>query len=494
MEKVYFACFQSKITSRRSKLLVQRHGIDVHTFQCHMRAFRTLCVVSLQIGVFVATGIQPVVAQSLPFKGQLPWQSPLSPPTPQGQSPIKLPAPPPGTEVEKSGDQASQLSRYILGPGDAIGVVVQHPPGRYILGPGDAISVAVQRFPDLSFQAQINPEGNITVPLLGTVSLKGLSLQQAQEKIRSGLNRYVVDPIVTMSLVGQRPELNFQAQINPEGNIVVPQVGTVSVQGLTLEEAQEKIRSSLSRMLVAQDVVAVSLVGQRPVQITISGEVSRPGIYPVISSSPRINDALLSAGGSTNMADLRLVEVRRKLIDGSVVSQKIDLYTPLQHGGVIPNLRLQDGDALIVPRREIATDDSYDRKLVARSTLAVPQIRVRILNYAAGGIVTVPLPNGSNFIDALTGVSLDTTNLSKIALIRFDPERGKAVTQKINGKKALQGDVSQNVPLQDNDVIVVGRNLIGKITNAISLITAPFYNVESFIRFFTIFNGNTNGF
>jgi len=458
-----------------------------------MRAFRTLCVVSLQIGIFVATGIQPVVAQSLPFK-ELPRQSPLSPPAPQGQSPIKLPAPPSGTEVDKSGDEASQLSRYILGPGDAIGVVVQHPPGRYILGPGDAISVAVQRFPDLSFQAQINPEGNITVPLLGTVSLKGLSLQQAQEKIRSGLNRYVVDPIVTMSLVGQRPELNFQAQINPEGNIVVPQVGTVSVQGLTLEEAQEKIRSSLSRMLVAQDVVAVSLVGQRPVQITISGEVSRPGIYPVISSSPRINDALLSAGGSTNMADLRLVEVRRKLIDGSVISQKIDLYTPLQHGGVIPNLRLQDGDALIVPRREIATDDSYDRKLVARSTLAVPQIRVRILNYAAGGIVTVPLPNGSNFIDALTGVSLDTTNLSKIALIRFDPERGKAVTQKINGKKALQGDVSQNVPLQDNDVIVVGRNLIGKITNAISLITAPFYNVESFIRFFTIFNGNTNGF
>ncbi len=460
-----------------------------------MRAFSTLCVVSLQIGVFVATAIQPVVAQSLPFKGQIPKQSPLSPPVPSGQSPIKLPAPPPGTEVDKSGSEGSQLSRYILGPGDGIGVMVQHPPGRYILGPGDGISVVVQRFPDLSFQTQINPEGNITVPLLGTVSLKGLSLQQAQEKIRSGLNRYVVDPIMALSLVVQRPELNFQAQINPEGNILVPQVGAVSVQGLTLEEAQEKIRSSLSRILVAQDVVAVSLVGQRAVQITISGEVSRPGIYPVLSLNPRINDVLVSAGGSTNMADLRQVEVRRKLIDGSVVSQKIDLYTPLQHGGVIPSLRLQDGDALIVPRREIATDDNYDRKLVARSTLAVPQIRVRIINYASGGIVVVPLPNGSNFIDALTGVSLDTTNLSKIALIRFDPERGKAVTEKINGKKALEGDVSQNVPLQDNDVIVIGRNLIGKITNAISLITAPFYNVESFIRFFNIFNGgNTNGF
>ncbi|MBO3462363.1 polysaccharide biosynthesis/export family protein [Aetokthonos hydrillicola Thurmond2011] len=458
-----------------------------------MRALSTLCVASLQVSVFLATAIQPVVAQSVQLKRQAPRQSPLSPPPPPAyfQSPVKPPAPPPGTEITPSGSQGTpQLGRYLLGPGDAIGVTVQRPPGRYLLGPGDAIGVTVQRFPDLSFQAQINPEGNITVPLLGTVSLKGLSLQQAQEKIRTGLNRYVIDPIVSLSLVLQRPELNFQAQINPEGNITVPQVGVVSLQGLTLEEAQEKIRLSLSKILVEQDIIAVSLIGQRPVQITVSGEVSKPGIYPINSSSPRVGDALVLAGGSTNAADLRHVEVRRKLIDGSIVSQKIDLYTPLQNAGEIPNLRLQDGDAIVIPRREIATGDNYDRNLVSRSTLAAPQIRIRVLNYAAGGLVTLPLPNGSTFIDALTGINLDTTNLSGVALVRFDPERGKAVTQKINAKKALQGDLSQNVPLQDNDVIVVGRNLIGKITNAISLITQPFYNIESFIRFFDIFNGN----
>jgi polysaccharide export outer membrane protein len=490
MEKVDFASFQSKITFRRTKSPNKRHCINVHTFRCHMRAFSTLCVVSLQVGVFVATGIQPVVAQPLPTNRQLPRLSPFSPLTPQGKSPIQPPVPPPSPEVTPSRSQEQPLTRYLLGPGDTIGVLVQRPPGRYILGPGDAISVTVQRFPDLSFQAQINPDGNITVPLLGTVSLKGLSLQQAQEKIRVGLNRYVIDPIVTLALVGQRPEFNFQALINPEGNIVVPQAGNVSVQGLTLEEAQEKIRSALSDILVDQDVVAVSLVGQRPVQITISGEVTRPGIYPVSSLTPRVGDALLLAGGSTNTADLRKVLVRRTLLDGSVVSQKIDLYTPLQKGGAIPNLRLQDGDAIIVPRRDIATSDNYDRNLVGRSTLAVPQIRIRVLNYSAGGLVTLPLPNGSTFIDALSGINLDTANLKQIALVRFDPERGRAVTQKINAKKALSGDVSQNVPLQDNDVIVVGRNLIGRITNAINTVTQPFFNIESFIRFFDIFNGN----
>ncbi len=439
-----------------------------------MRAFSALCLVSLQVGVFLTTPIQLVVAQPFP-----------------GQSPRQPPSPVPGTEVvpPNTNDEISpQLSRYLLGPGDTIGVVLQRPPGSYRLGIGDAISVAVQRFPDLSFQAVINPEGNIVVPLLGTVSLQGLTLEEAQEKIRLGLNRYVVDPIIVLALTGQRPDFGFQAVISPEGNIVVPQVGTVSLQGLTLEEAQEKIRLGLSRIF-PDPIVVVSLAGTRPVQVTISGEIFRPGIYPINSSTPRVADALLISGGSTLNADLRQVQVRRKLIDGSVVSQTLDLYAALQDGGSIPNLRLQDGDAILVPRHELGNDDGYDRNLVARSSLATPQIRVRVLNYAAGGINIQALPNGSTFVDALGGVNLDTANLRDIALVRFDPERGKAVTQKLDAKKALGGDASQNVPLQDNDVLIVGRNLIGRITNFLTTITQPFFNVQSFLRFFDNFGG-----
>jgi polysaccharide export outer membrane protein len=468
-----------------------------------MRFFNALSSAGLYVGVFLVTIAQPVVAQ-IPTQKQPQGQTPAPVPnipagqtpapvpnTLEGQSPRQPPAPVPGsTDFVAPGLQegmSPQLNRYLLGPGDSINVLVQRPPGRYRLGPGDGITVSVLRFPDLSFQAAINPEGNIAVPLLGTVSLKGLTLEQAQEKIRSGYNRFVVDPIVTLSLAAQRPEFNFSAQINPEGNIIVPQVGTVSLQGLTLEEAQEKIRLALSRELV-DPLVSLSLIGQRPVQVTINGEVNRPGIYPIGSVTPRVSDALFLAGGSATMADLRQVQVRRKLVDGSVVSQTIDLYTPLQNGGEIPNLRLQDGDAIIVPRRELANDDSYDRTLVSRSTLATPQIRIRVLNYAGGGIVTVPLPNGSTFIDVLAGINTDSANLSEIALVRFDPERGRAVKQTINAKKVLAGDVSQNVPLQDNDVIVVGRNLIAKITNLISTFTRPFYDIRSFLYFFGVYD------
>ncbi|WP_414513592.1 polysaccharide biosynthesis/export family protein [Nostoc sp. PCC 9305] len=445
----------------------------------YMRGFSALCFVSLQVGVFLTTPIQLVVAQPFPS---------------QGQSPGKFPSPVPVNEVAPLGaneEISPQLSRYLLGPGDAIGVVLQRPPGPYRLGIGDGISVSVQRFPDLSFQALINPEGNIAVPLLGTVSLQGLTLEEAQEKIRLGLNRYVVDPIIVLALVTQRQDLSFQAVISPEGNIIVPQVGTVSLKGLTLEEAQEKIRLGLSRFF-PDPVVVVSLAGTRPVQVTISGEIFRPGIYPISSPTPRVADALLISGGSTLNADLRQVQVRRKLIDGSVISQTIDLYAALQNGGSIPNLRLQDGDAILVPRREVGNEDSYDRNLVARSSLATPQIRVRVLNYAAGGLSIQALPNGSTFVDALGGVNLDTANLRDIALVRFDSERGKAVTQKLDAKKALGGDASQNVALQDNDVIVVGRNLIGRITNFLTTITQPFFNVQSFLRFFDNIGGGSN--
>jgi protein involved in polysaccharide export with SLBB domain len=410
--------------------------------QYHIKA---LYATSLYLGVFIATTTQAVAAQkfdpvtkdiqTLNRKSKLiadpawlissnkkirtpPSQLPPPPPlTPSPSTPLQFQAPPPEPPSPPAGTETVPLTN------------IESPQlSRYRLGPGDAISVIVQRFSDLSFQASINPEGNIVVPLVGTISVQGLTLEEAQEKIRIALDRYVISPSVV-----------------------------------------------------------VSLAAQRPVQVTITGEIVRPGIYPIGSGTPRIGDAILVSGGSTMLADLRQVQIRRTLVDGSIVSQNIDLYTPLQNGGQFPNLRLQDGDAIIVPRREVATDASYDRNLVARSSLAQQQIRIRILNYSVSGIATVPLANGSTFIDALSGINVDSANLREIALIRFDPERGKAVTRRLDGKKALMGDASQNVALQDNDVIIVGRNLIGRISNAISTITRPFFDIQSFTRFFDFF-------
>ncbi|HEY9301208.1 MAG TPA: polysaccharide export protein, partial [Phormidium sp.] len=96
------------------------------------------------------------------------------------------------------------------------------------------------------------------------------------------------------------------------------------------------------------------------------------------------------------------------------------------------------------------------------------------------------IASGSSFLDAFTasGVSLVGTDLDSVAVIRFDPERGRAIVRELNARRALFGDASQNILLQNNDVIVIGRNLVGRITYALNVFTQPFRDILGFLLFF----------
>ncbi len=282
------------------------------------------------------------------------------------------------------------------------------------------------------------------------------------------------------------PEFSGGGNLDLEGNILLPIIGKVPLLGLTLDEAQNRIAAELRRFLVKETEVIVSLAGVRPAEITVGGEIVRPGYYPLGTGS-QLATVITAAGGTTGLADLRSIIVRRVLpTDGSVIECKADLFTPLQNGMPLPNVRLQDGDAVIVSRIELGQDQSYDNVLVSLSNLAQPQITVRVLSYPNNGIGTISLANGSTFLDALSSVASNITqaNVNEIALIRFDQEQGKAVTQVLNGRAALFGDISQDIPLQDNDVIVVGRTLVAKITNALNVFTQPFRDILGFLLFF----------
>ena len=297
----------------------------------------------------------------------------------------------------------------------------------YRLGPGDAFFVNVRQFPDLSFQATLDIQGNVIVPLQGVVSFNGLTLNQSDALITGIFNQYVIEPDVSLTLIAQRG-----------------------------------------------------------VEVTILGEVVRPGYYPL--GAPQIASALLTAGGTTNTADLRSIIVQRRLPDGQLLERNIDLFTPLKDGDALPDIALQDGDVILVERLDPAALDEYDQALVARSTLATPTITVRLLNYGpAGGVLSaVDLPNGSRFADALvrTGVNADASNLNEIALVRFDETAGQAVTTLINGNDAFRGIPTENPPLQQNDVIIVNRSLLARVTYALNTFTQPFRDVLGFLLFF----------
>lgn len=364
----------------------------------------------------------------------LPESQPLeSQPLPTPSEPLEEGLPPLNSTPDPTLDNRPPL------PPDWFNRILGQPQPRvfddYRLGPGDAIFVTVQRFPDLSFQATLDIRGNVIVPIAGAVNLAGLTLEEVQEQIFLAYNQYVVDP-----------------------------------------------------------QVSVTLTTQRPVEVTVLGEVTRPGFYPL--AAPQVSTALLTAGGSTVDADLRAVRVQRYLADGELLERTVDLFTPLKAGEALPDVRLQNGDVLIVPRLDPSQLDEYDRTLVASSTLAKPEITVRVLNYASGGrgiearFNNVVIRNGSRFLDVLAqaGVNPDLAAYNRIAVLRFNPEKGSADTFLVDAMAAVNGDQAQNIPLQDNDVIVVDRNLLARITYSLNTFTQPFRDVLGFLLFFEQLN------
>ena len=283
------------------------------------------------------------------------------------------------------------------------------------------------------------------------------------------------------------PEMNFQATLDLEGNILVPLVGIRSFQGLTLNQAKSMLQAEMARLFV-NPVVDLTLVARRPVRVTLLGEVFRPGFYPL--EDPQLTSALLSAGGVTRLANLTTVQVRRTVFDRDgnpleMIEQNFDLFDPLKNGQALPNVRLEDGDVVIIPTLTEVEATQYDRTLVARSNLAYPAMTIRVLSYPTR-IGNLTLPNGSTFVDAVTALSPSQSeaNLRTIGLIRFDPELGEVTTQELNAKQALLGDASQNVVLEENDVLVISRSLLGRVTHYLNTFTQPFRDVLGFLLFF----------
>jgi polysaccharide export outer membrane protein len=320
---------------------------------------------------------------------------------------------------------------------------------------------------------------------------EGTSLPSLNSTSEAQFNLYRLDTGDSVNVnVPRFAEFSGGATIDSEGNVILPIIGRISLTGLTLAEAEQKISYELStRFLQQRPEVLITLTEPRPAQITLLGEVVKPGFYAFVSGSP-LTVALQAAGGSTQRADLRSVILRRSLADGSVIEEEVDLYTPLISGKALPDIRLQGGDTIVVPKLEVGKDRDYDQRLVARTTLPQQTIAVRIVAPVPEGgtaLRNVNLPNGSTFLDAIASLPAGDgllVRVEEIALMRFDPERGTVITQKLNTKKALNGDIAQNIPLQDEDVIIVSRTLIGKAFNFFNVLTRPIRDILGFRAFF----------
>ncbi len=147
-------------------------------------------------------------------------------------------------------------------------------------------------------------------------------------------------------------QLALTAVVNREGAVVLPDVGTIPVNGLTLDGARSRIRAVLARVYAGlrpageRSTISldVSLGKLRSIQVFLLGEVVKPGGYTV-SSVSRVLNALYVAGGATPRGSLRDVRVVR----GGRVVASVDLYRLLLTGDAQDETRLDNGDVIFVP-------------------------------------------------------------------------------------------------------------------------------------------------
>jgi polysaccharide export outer membrane protein len=261
------------------------------------------------------------------------------------------------------------------------------------------------------------------------------------------------------------PEYSGPQQVLADGTINMPAVGGVPVTGLTLAEAEQAIAARYSREL-RNIRVTVSLTQARPLQIGVAGEVRQPGFYVMTSGdvqAPSVAQAIQAAGGATQLADLRQIQVRRTVQGGTSQTVTVDLWALLEEGDQSQNLALRDGDTIVIP--PTTSMSAAQTEQLAASNLAsnAPQsIGVSVvgevgrpgayrLDTAAGNRATL-----TQAIQAAGGITPEA-NLQNIEVQRTARNGTVQTTTLDLWQLVMSGDLSQDLILQTGDRITLAK-------------------------------------
>lgn len=136
--------------------------------------------------------------------------------------------------------------------------------------------------------------------------------------------------------------VNRLVPVNREGNIIIPEIGSIEVSGLNFLEAKNKINSVINASLIGV-TSEISLAKIRSIQIFVLGNAFSPGAYTV-SSLSNISNVLFFSGGPSQSGSLRNISVKR---NGEEIAV-LDFYELLINGNIKNDIKLQSNDAIVI--------------------------------------------------------------------------------------------------------------------------------------------------
>ena len=169
-----------------------------------------------------------------------------------------------------------------------------------------------------------------------------------------------------------------QFEVSPDGTIVISDFGPIHIAGLTVSQANEKIKDQLGQRYRSSRIQMT--VGQtRTITVNVMGEVSVPGTY-TLSAFASVFHALYMAGGVNGVGTLRNIKVYRGGRQFSVV----DVYDYILNGRLTGNVRLQDNDVIVVGPYDCIVDVTGNVKRPMAYEMKKNESVATLLKYAGG--------------------------------------------------------------------------------------------------------------
>lgn len=299
-------------------------------------------------------------------------------------------------------------------------------------------------------------------------------------------------------------ELSTSLNVLNDGTVTLPLIGSAKITGLTLPQATAWLEDLYRQQLLRPDL-QLSVTQPRPLRISVVGQVEDPGLYTLnvtgdasrtevgvgFSGLPTLVDAIQKAGGVTNLANLRSVTVQRRLPGPTPRFKRtqVNLLNLILEGDQFQNPLLFDGDVI---RVNTANEGLPEFAEIASTTLAPTDITVNVIGEVKNpGEKTIPARTPLNKAILLAGGLEEWRAQGKrIELIRLN--RNGSATRRVYRMNSEEGISPETNPaLRDGDTIIVNRNYYAKTADAIGAVSQPISGLVNILALVRIL-GNTD--
>ena len=179
-------------------------------------------------------------------------------------------------------------------------------------------------------------------------------------------------------------QATIRQTISPDGTINIPDIGLVSLNGMTIRQADSYMKRKLGQIYSvdgedAKSEIKLTLGNIRTIQVNLMGEVAVPGTY-YLSSLSNLYHALYRAGGVSDLGSLRDIQLVRK---GKKVAS-VDVYDFIMNGKTPDNINLEEGDIIVVPAYARLVEVAGNVKRPMTYELRDGETVESLLDYAGG--------------------------------------------------------------------------------------------------------------